>query len=84
VFDASGTAQKVSHWVNLQLTLQGRLHVDIVTYAADWVSQSLISARQAVSAGWTLGASACQRYLRIENDEAVWLLTRPSSCTLAR
>jgi hypothetical protein len=74
VFDASGTAQKVSQRGDLQLTLQGGLRVDIVAYAADWVSHTLISARQAVSAGWTLQASARQWYLRIENDEAVWLL----------
>jgi hypothetical protein len=65
VFDAPGTVQKVSQWGDLQLTFQGGLRVDIVAYAADWVSQPLISARQAVAAGWALGASARQRYLRI-------------------
>jgi hypothetical protein len=74
VFDASGTAQKVSQRGDLQLTLPGGLRVNIVAYAADWVSQPLISARQAVSAGWTLQTSARQRYLRIDNDEAVWVL----------
>jgi hypothetical protein len=51
VFDASGTAQKVSQRGDLQLTLPGGLRVDIVTYATDWVSQPLISASQVVSAG---------------------------------
>jgi hypothetical protein len=74
VLNASGTARKVSQLGDLQLTLPGGLRVDIVAYAADWVSNPLISARQAVSAGWTLQASARQRYLRIENVEVVWLL----------
>jgi hypothetical protein len=65
VLDASSTALKVSQRGDLQLTLPGGLRVDIVAYAADWVSHPLISARQAVSAGWTLQASARQQYLRI-------------------
>jgi hypothetical protein len=74
----------VSQRGDLQLTLLGGLRVDIVAYAADWVSHPLISARQAMSAGWTLQASARQRHLRIENDEAVWLLELDEAFQLPR
>jgi hypothetical protein len=86
VFNASGTAQKVSQRGDLQLTLPGGLRVDIVTYAANGSpNHSSVPARQWLQAGlWGPVLASGTSGSRMTRPSGSSSSMRPSSCTLAR